>query len=69
MPREVVIPGIKGVHCIVRDGCRQRPFEDWMGDVLGRVREELTAMHQNWPKDKDVQFHVVVTLDNPKHRT
>lgn len=62
------IPGIKDVYVIVRQACRQRPQEDWLKDAIDRVRKSLITMDENWPKDRDVQFHVVVTCDSPRTR-
>lgn len=65
IPAQTKIPGICGAHVVVRDACRQRPVNDWIGDILIRVRRELEAMHRGWPADQGVQFHVAVTLERP----
>lgn len=61
-----MIPGIKAVHAIITDTCREnRGDEGAIDEALRRVKEEYMACAPVWPAGT-VQFHVVLTVERKK---
>ena len=59
------IPGVISKHRFVTMNCRKRPTEDWINDCLDAARSDLVDLDSCWPKDSNVKFHVVVTVERP----
>jgi hypothetical protein len=59
------IPGTVARHRIISRNCRRRHIGEIIAEVNESVTEELVALDESWPKDSDVRFHVVVTVERP----
>lgn len=59
------VPGSATVNRVISKDCRRRPADDFIQEVGVEVIRELYELHQNWPADSDVRFHVVVTVERP----
>lgn len=58
------IPGLKAVHAIITDECREnRTDEGAINEALRRVREEFLACAPAWPLGKNTKFHIVLTVE------
>jgi hypothetical protein len=38
----------------------------WRGEVLEAVKDALGKMDAGYPKDSEVKFHVLVTVERPQ---
>ena len=59
------IPGSISTHRIVSVNCRKRPHVEWIDDCLNSIRNDLTDVDMQWPKDSEVKFHVIVAVERP----
>lgn len=63
---ETKIPGIKALHKFITKTCRKRPNFEWLEDIHKDIDRQLMDLHNSWPSDSDVKFHVAVTVEYPK---
>lgn len=61
---EAKIPGIKALHAVITDACRQgRGEEGAIDEALARLRDQYLGLAKFWSDKGGVQFHLVLTVD------
>jgi len=60
-----LVPGQTAVHRIITKSCRHRPRHLMLEDLKTSVADTITRCDDNWPKDSNVKFHVVITVESP----
>ena len=60
------VRGLKALHAIITDACRQgRGNEGAIDEALRRIRQEYLACVAAWPLNRGVKFNVVLTVEAP----
>lgn len=63
----VEIPGIKAIHCVISDACRQNRTEAGAAmEAWNRLYSELHELFRIHEVGKDVKFHLVLSVEIPK---
>lgn len=63
------IPGQKAKHTFITDACRSgRGDMGAFDEAMERLRAEYASLLAKNPKDHDIRYHLVLTIDWPERR-
>lgn len=64
------VDGIAALHCIITDSCREHHGSAGTAfdEAVKRLRTEFDNCILGWGDTKDVDYHLVLTVDSPRHK-
>jgi hypothetical protein len=63
------VPGVKAKHAVISTACREGRGDAGAADeALARLRSELEALLESWPRERGATFHLLLTVDRNGRR-
>ncbi|KKK82963.1 hypothetical protein LCGC14_2798170, partial [marine sediment metagenome] len=64
------IDGVSALHCVITDACHKHHGSPGLAlDVaVRRLRDEFDRCVEGWGETEGVDYHLVLTVDSPRHK-